>query len=427
MKIKLWSLFAVLCLVLCVSCSSDEPQVDENAGSLTGTNDEFIKMSDLVDGEWTDTCYYAENPSSYEIIEVKFERQDDLNGCGTMTIFGGSGDVITKSDQYDINFRIEGDNVVCMATKLDSKAVGLTCNIVLEYKCGQLHLESSDFLPFILSIRKTIQTTVKDTIKMSNLTNGTWSGKYYYSHILYKKEYETIDVKFEQISNRNGIGTLTISGKKIDKDTSKSETYNLNFSINGDKLLCKAKRQGATMEESNINILMEHKDGCLYLEAANMPPFIISNQGTVSSDVRGVFYIAPNATIRKVWFHENGMNILDFRKDGDEAIIQLVEPGSTEYNYYDTLWMGPLYDYNYDDSELVFSGYKGSKYWYICELTYDKMILQGRWDNFKDVYYVASEDILPEPPKPYYDPYQPLHGQIFYVTAPWGVGGNSRR
>lgn len=164
----------------------------------------------------------------------------------------------------------------------------------------------------------------------------------------------------------------------------------------------------------------EPKDG----ESTPSTEAVAENAGDGEANSNESDGLTPNRypMVCQLWLHENGINILDFRYDLHETVIQLVKRGSKEYYFYDTSW-GTCY--LFDDREgyydISFEGCCSNFLWKVKSVTADKLVLQGMYDDFEDVYYLASSDILPDPCQHLFSS---TFGEVYsYPYAEWIVGG----
>lgn len=246
-------------------------------------------------------------------------------------------------------------------------------------------------------------------IKMSDLTSDTWSGTYYYARRASYTVYETVDINFVHHDDKNGIGRMIVKecgGYTVNK----SNIYQFDFQIEGRQVVCQATKLYAEEDEKAITILLEWCDGMLYLKGPNFAPVLLGKGVAVLSDADGIIQ-DKSELVNQVWLHENGLNILDLRRDISYAprAVQLVEPGSLRFNF-------DLYGnsdfYNYIENSICFNASGKQLLWTIIELSEEKMILKGYKDDIEDVFYAASPDIVPL-----------IHVPNMF-GAPWGIGGN---
>lgn len=284
MKIKIWSLLAVICMVMCASCSDDEPKTDQNGNDLN------LTISNLTEQSWEGSYYYARRASYlvFDNAKASFKQRVGQVGTGEL-IVSGSGD---KYTQYFFDFQIKGNKVVCKAV------------------CPQ--------------------------------TPEDWD----------------------------------------------------NYYANPDKV------------KKDIDITFEYRDGYLYLTAPDCARVILGKGTPVHSDADGIIQNNPDPHY-KMWVHENGKNVLDFRQPGSSFLYQLVEEDSSEYNFFDS---GSI-TYNYIENSIAFSGTGSRMLWNVKEISDDKMVLQGYKDEHEDVYYAKTLDLTrPTPP-------------WIIRDADWAVGG----
>lgn len=269
---------------------------------------------------------------------------------------------------------------------------------------------------------------IAEIAKLMNLTGKAWEGKYVFEKDVLWPGYEDVRISFKKNAGNVGVGT----GTMIVRTDSEEPRYRFNYRITKDKrIVCKAVKTNwaGSVISDTIDMTFEYQDGLLRLDAPERAPVLLGKNNKVYSDINGIFYRSAEL-LCKVWLHENGLNILDFSSLSDVRVIQLVEPGSEEYNYYDTLRLDASTWEEDRESIILFDGYCGSLYWYIEDLTPERMVLKGLWDDYEDVYYVTSRDILPPPPPlpdSSKDPFSSNLGAVYLDDhAEWGVGGKEK-
>lgn len=242
-------------------------------------------------------------------------------------------------------------------------------------------------------------------ISISDLTVKTfWTGYYYYERKIDSKPFEAISVRFNNGTGYSGTGEINVWGSP-----SKGGYYKLEFNIVGSKVI-------GTVNDKNGNpqdVIFKYKDGLLYVESDYFAPAILGCGNVIYSDSEGIFEDKSNM-VYKVWLHENGMNILDLSDKNLPRIFQLISPRTKKFNYYDIPEKytegKTVYDFVVDT--ITICGRLNWYAWYVKEVTEDKMILQGFHDNFVDVYYAVTADVLPN-----------VMIDRDSKTKEWGVGG----
>lgn len=239
-------------------------------------------------------------------------------------------------------------------------------------------------------------------IDIKELTECSWLGRYYLEP---RNNSQLIEVTFTMYDANTGSGIMIVEGHN-GTYTTYIKRYKFIFEIIGNEIRGTKK----TGDTSIVNIKFEYREGLLYIDAQDIVPAILGKGKEVQSDVNGILEDKSNL-VYKVWLHENGLNILDFRLDtGHPArVMQLVESGSFLLNYND---YGDKKVYSYTQKSISFSRSKNDLAWKIIKLTEDKMILKGYHDNFESVYYAASPDIVPTE-----------YGPPVVSNTPWGGGG----
>lgn len=247
-----------------------------------------------------------------------------------------------------------------------------------------------------------------------NKISGTWKGKYY--DVRRPRNAHCIDIEasfaFTDKKRNRGVGTLKKSGYSFH--------YAFDFQLQDSVILCKGMSVSGsssgmdyTDNEKDIVIIFEYHNGMLFVDAPQMPYAYLGKDEEVLSDINGLM-VNHEDLVYKVWLHENGKNILDFRKGRVPKIFQLVEAGSDKYDYFDSMYVGASI-YNFLENSIDFHGSMHTLAWTIKEITEDKMILRGQASSFDDVFYAASSDIVPIPE---YNTYS-------YAEKSWGIGGRN--
>lgn len=260
------------------------------------------------------------------------------------------------------------------------------------------------------------------TLKIYFLARKPWTGTYYFERHDSKRDRQRVYIQFVQGGDDFGTGTMTVS------NNGKPEDYKLNFRLIGNKVVAKVSYDNSVSNDNVIEVIFEYRDGLLYMTSNNFAPIVLGRDWEIFSDARGI-HKDQSRFVYKVWLHENGMNILDFRS-GARRIFQLEAPGSDKYNYYDTFYGANAYTDECDcfdlycptENTIRFDGYASTHSWDIIEVTEEKMVLQGFRKGITDVFYAASKDILPkEIIRNENDEY--YHGEFYYITAQWQIGG----
>lgn len=246
--------------------------------------------------------------------------------------------------------------------------------------------------------------TENKNIDIKYLASGSWLGRYYPNRQNHQSNSKIIDVKFVPKDAFSGTGTMTVE-KHNGSYVTNTTKYELTFEIIDNEIKCFAEKDGVYYD-----MLFEFREGLLYMDAPDIASAFLGKDKEVFSDIEGLM-VDKSILVYKVWLHENGRNILDFRLDtGHPArVVQLIEPESVHFNYND---YGNHKVYNYVPNKIKFSFAKKNMAWNIIELTEDKMVLKGYNDECEHVYYAASPDIVPKE-----------YGPANISMTPWCGGG----
>ncbi len=246
---------------------------------------------------------------------------------------------------------------------------------------------------------------------MAQITEGEWSGIYYYRRVADYMEYDYISsLIFNQKEGNFGIGKCYIIHDGPERDLTdlslkrhKGYSYYFYFYIEDNKIFCKNLEEPTPTYPyypyfpQPATFTFEYKDGLLYMSSPLCHDLVLGKDRAIPSDANGIIVDDSNTVknkLKKVWLHENGRNILDFyhpiprimqlSADYNGKCDFLVEINNGFQYYYTTYQLEAMTKFNW----YLFC-------WTIKEISDTKLVLRGFMDDFDDVYYAVPPETVP--------------------------------
>lgn len=223
---------------------------------------------------------------------------------------------------------------------------------------------------------------------------GTWTGGRY---ITDGKNYSREEMELE--FQKDG-GTLLFStwnennnGKTVEK------RYDLTYHVADDKIEC----QCTPAAGEPFTLLLDVKEGTLLPQTEGFNQFILKRRKPgatrVNVDTNGNIIDRSDKSLRKVWLHENGKNILDLV---NMQAVQLAEPASQAYDFYQKFdeWMAQPAGSSVLQVSFIPATHSRALHWIwtVLEMTDDRMVLGSTLNGVQyiDVYYATNEAAVPK-------------------------------
>lgn len=226
----------------------------------------------------------------------------------------------------------------------------------------------------------------KPDTELMNDIKGLWTGEYYHYRDAARLSYEGLKISFT--SADSGLLTITDVNQH-------GKTYRFAYKTSGNLITCYAKPYSASNDNGETFVLtVEYLNGMLYPRNNEYKKFILG-KNTVRVEGDGKIIEDQSELLKKVWLHENGLNVLDFASARPQA-FQLNGKGRKDYDVYYRwdAWNDRTYNYIENSIRLMSDTFYGL--WTIQELTDNKLVLKSLNGKITDTYYAAKPSEVPQ-------------------------------